>query len=198
MSFILPAPAFRFLLLASLCLCSGLADSSVSSKPVRSIPICSGVTLSANYLASVGPDQVPGFRFAGQPHRPGDQAGRARPIQLALVCALPWALAVEGIEWSGWQPAGCGQRAWPGGGLSPPAGAETNSSPCPRTRPGMDGKPAGEPGPRVQAGLCDLFLSWGKRIPGSLCLRLSCRRQPAGGLLSCGLRSAPVPMPPKS
>src|SRR5271155_761764 len=78
MLLILPAPAFRFfsldwirryrtvfrcLLLASLCLCTGLADSSVSIKPVRSIPICSGVSLSANYLASVGPEQVPGFRF---------------------------------------------------------------------------------------------------------------------------------------
>src|ERR1700761_7610390 len=79
MSFILPAPAFRFLLLASFCLCSGLADSSVSTKPVRSIPICSGVSLSANYLASVGPEQVPGFRFV-LVNRTGREIRLAQPV----------------------------------------------------------------------------------------------------------------------
>jgi hypothetical protein len=37
--------------------------SSVSGLPVRSVPLCSGVTLSASYLAITGHDQVPGFRF---------------------------------------------------------------------------------------------------------------------------------------
>jgi hypothetical protein len=36
--------------------------SSVAARPVQSVPLCSGITLSANYLAIVR-DQGPGFRF---------------------------------------------------------------------------------------------------------------------------------------
>jgi hypothetical protein len=40
-----------------------LSASAGGNAAVRSVPICSGITLSANYLAGVGSDQVPGFQF---------------------------------------------------------------------------------------------------------------------------------------
>src|SRR5580704_10607393 len=52
----------RALLLPGLWLCTSLAGSSEAAGPVRSVPICSGVTLSANYLA-VARNQDAGFRF---------------------------------------------------------------------------------------------------------------------------------------
>ncbi len=68
-----------------------------------------------------------GFSFrTGKPDRPGDQACPAGSVQLALVCARPWPLAVEGIEWSRWKPAGRGQRAWPGGGVCSARRGETS------------------------------------------------------------------------
>src|SRR3984957_18683432 len=39
------------------------ANSGASTLPARSVPLCSGITLSASYLAMTGPHQVPGFHF---------------------------------------------------------------------------------------------------------------------------------------
>jgi hypothetical protein len=117
--------------------------------------------------------------YVVEPHQPGDQTGRTGPIQLPLVCAGSRAVVVEGIERGRWQFGECRQRARPGYGLSQPesrGGRPPHRAPAPE--PGMDGKSARELCARVQAGLCDLLLSWGKPIPGSLCLRLRYGRNP--------------------
>jgi hypothetical protein len=45
-----------------------LAGSGAVDRPVRSVPQCAGVTLSASYLASAGPEQLPAFRFTLSNH----------------------------------------------------------------------------------------------------------------------------------
>jgi hypothetical protein len=51
---------FSVLVWMGLWLCAPLVGSSGAS---RSVPVCSGVTLSASYLTAVAADQAPGFRF---------------------------------------------------------------------------------------------------------------------------------------
>ena len=200
MSFILPAPAFRFLFLASLCLCSGLADSSVSTKPVRSIPICSGVSLSANYLASVGPEQVPGFRFV-LVNRTGREIRLAQPVP----SSSHWYARAHG-RWLWRASNGAGGSLLDAGNehgrvvvYAPPPGAETSILTLPphqsrewtesqQENPVLEYKPGcpicSYPGEReYQVVFAYAYLAGAS--------------QPAG-FLSCGLRSAPVPMPPKS
>ena len=200
MSFILPASAFRFLLLASLCLCSGLADSSVSSKPVSSIPICSGVSLSANYLASVGPEQVPGFRFVLV-----NQTGREIKLAQPVPSSSHWYARTHG-RWLWRASNGAGGSLLDAGNehgrvvvYAPPPGAETTILTLPphqsrewtqsqRENPVLEYKPGcpicSYPGEReYQVVFAYAYLAGAS--------------QPAG-LLPCGLRTAPVPMPPKS
>jgi hypothetical protein len=198
MSFILPAPAFRFLLLASLCLCSGLADSSVSSKPVRSIPICSGVSLSANYLASVGPEQVPGFRFELV-----NQTGREIKLAQPVPSSSHWYARAHG-RWLWRASNGAGGSLLDAGNehgrvvvYAPPPETKILTLPPHQSRewtesqrenPVLEYKPGcpicSYPGEReYQVVFAYAYLS------GAI--------QPTG-LLPCGLRTAPVPMPPKS
>jgi hypothetical protein len=200
MSFILPAPAFRCLLLASLCLFTGLAGSSVSSKPVRSIPICSGVSLSANYLASVGPEQVPGFRFV-LVNRTSREIRLAQPVP----SSSHWYALAHG-RWLWRASNGAGGSLLDAGNehgrvvvYAPPPGAEANILTLPphqsrewtesqRENPVLEYKPG-----------CPLCSYPGEREYQVVFAYayLAGANQPAG-LLSCGLRSAPVPMPPKS
>src|ERR1700677_2053803 len=141
MSFILPAPflrfsglawirrciiAFRFLLLASLWLYAGLAGSSVSTRPVRAVPLCSGVSLSANYLAAVGPDQVPGFRFV-LVNRTARELKLAQPVP----SSSHWYALAHG-RWMWRASNGAGGSLLDAGNehgrvvvYAPPAGAET-------------------------------------------------------------------------
>ena len=200
MSFILPAPAFRCLLLASLCLYAGLAGSSVSTKPVRSIPICSGVSLSANYLASVGPEQVPGFRFV-LVNRTGREIMLAQPVP----SSSHWYALAHG-RWMWRASNGAGGSLLDAGNehgrvvvYPPPSGTEASILTLPphqsrewiesqRENPVLEYKPG-----------CPLCSYPGEREYQVVFAYayLAGANQPAG-LLSCGLRSAPVPMPPKS
>jgi hypothetical protein len=206
MSLILPAPSFRFsglgrpLVLASLWLYAGLAGSSVSTKPVRSVPICSGVSLSANYLASVGPEQVPGFRFVVV-NRTGREIRLAQPVP----SSSHWYARTHG-RWMWRASNGAGGSLLDAGNehgrvvvYAPLPGAETKLLTLPphqtkewiesqQENPVLEYKPGcpicSYPGEReYQVVFAYAYLAGAS--------------EPAG-LLSCGLRSAPVPMPPKS
>jgi hypothetical protein len=214
MSFIFPAPSFRFsgmdwarrcrrvfrgLLLVSLGSCTSLAVSSESSKPVRSVPICSGVSLSANYLAVAGPDQSPGFRFV-LVNRTGREIKLAQPVPSS----------------SHWYARAHGSWMWrasngAGGSLSD-AGNEHGRVVAYASRPGTETKlltlPPHKSKEWIESQQENPVLEYKPGCP--MCsypgereyqvvfayAYLAGANQPQG-LLSCGLRSAPVPMPPK-
>jgi hypothetical protein len=212
MLFILPAPPFRFLghrtcitafrvfLLTSLCVYTWPAGSSVATKPVRSVPICSGVSLSANYLAAVGPDQSPGFRFV-LVNRTGREIRLVQPVP----SSSHWYARTHG-RWM-WRASNGA-----GGGLLD-AGNEHGRVVVYAAGPGTETKlltlPAHQSKEWIESQQENPVLEY---KPGcALCsypgerdyqvvfayAYLAGASQPAG-LLSCGLRSAPVPMPPKS
>jgi hypothetical protein len=215
MSFILPATllrfcgldwirrcifAFRFLLLASLWLYAGLAGSSVSTRSVRAVPLCSGVSLSANYLAAVGPDQVPGFRFVLV-----NRTGREIRLEQPVPSSSHWYARAHG-RWMWRASNGAGGSLLDAGNehgrvvvYAPAAGAETKLLTLKahqskewiesqQENPVLEYKPG-----------CPMCSYPGEREYQVVFAYayLAGPNQPAG-LLSCGLRSAPVPMPPKS
>src|ERR1700730_9828309 len=85
-------------------------------------------------------------------------------------------MVVEGIQRSGWEPGGRRQCAWPCGGLSriPGNGRDNVGGSATAQIQGMDGKPAAEPGSRVQTWVRPVLLSGRERVPGGVCLRVSC------------------------
>ena len=85
-------------------------------------------------------------------------------------------MVVEGIQRSGWEPGGRRQCAWAGGGLSSIPGNGRDNVGGAATAPvkGMDGKPVAEPGSRVQTWVRPVLLSGRERVPGGVCLRVSC------------------------
>ena len=201
MSFILPAPAFRCLLLASLCLYTGPAGSSVSTKPVRSIPICSGVSLSANYLASVGPEQVPGFRFV-LVNRTGREIRLAQPVP----SSSHWYALAHG-RWLWRASSGAGGSladarnehgpvvVYPGGPnkgetgwITLPAHKSRQWIETPQENPVLQYKPG--------CAMCSYPGESQYRVVFAYAYLAAAGKQP--GLLACGLRSAPVPLPPKT
>jgi hypothetical protein len=214
MSFILPPPLLRFsgldwirrctlafsvLSPAILCLFTMQAGSSQSTKPVRSVPICSGVSLSANYLAVVGSDQGPGFRFV-LVNRTGREIKLAQPVPSS----------------SHWYARAHGRWMWRAsngaGGSLLDAGNEHGRVVVYAAAPGNETKlltvPPHQTSEWIESQKENHVLEY---KPGcALCsypgereyqvvfayAYLADASQPAG-LLSCGLRSAPVPMPPK-
>jgi hypothetical protein len=189
----------RVLLLASVWLCCGPAGSGAPTKPVRSVPICSGVSFSANYLVSVGPELVPGFRFVLV-----NQTGREIKLAQPVPSSSHWYARTHG-RWLWRASNGAGGSLLDAGNehgrvvvYAPPAGAETKFLTLAphqtrewiesqRENPVLEYKPGcpmcSYPGEReYQVVFAYAYLAGGS--------------QPAG-LLSCGLRSAPVPMPPK-
>jgi hypothetical protein len=177
---------------------ASVACMAGSTKPVRSVPICSGVSLSANYLASVGPHQVPGFRFV-LVNRTGREIRLAQPVPSS----------------SHWYARAHGRWLWrasngAGGSLvdaenehgrvvvyAPTAGAEIKLLTLPphqsvewigsqRENPVLEYKPG-----------CPICSYPGER-EYEVVFAYAYLAGPGQGLLTCGLRSAPVPMPPKS
>jgi hypothetical protein len=95
-------------------------------------------------------------------------------------------MVVESIQRSGWEPGGRRKCAWPRGGLSPLPGNGGDNVGGPATAPvkGMDGKPAAEPGSRVQTWVRSVLLSGRERVPGGVCLRVSCPWRVATGAVA--------------
>jgi hypothetical protein len=210
MSFILPAPrflffglritAFRVLLLGGVCVYTGPAGSSAPTKAARSVPICSGVSLSANYLAAVGPDRGPGFRFV-LVNRTAREIRLAQPVP----SSSHWYARAHG-RWMWRASNGAGGSLLDAGNehgrvvvYAAAPGTETELLTLPphqskewiesmKENPVLEYKPG-----------CALCSYPGEREYQVVFAYayLAGASQP-GGLLSCGLRTAPVPMPPKS
>jgi hypothetical protein len=177
----------------------GSVATSVAAVPARSVPICTGVTLSASYLAVVGSDQGPGFRFELF-NRTNREIKLAEPVP----SSAHWYARV-GERWlwrasngSGGSLVDAGNEhgrvvVYPGAlgemklvTLAPHQSREWSESvqenPVLAYQPGcaLCSYP-GEHEYRVVFAYAYLTGAGGPQ-----------------GLLGCGLRSAPVPMPPKS
>jgi hypothetical protein len=190
----------RDLLLASLWLCSSVAGSSVAIRPVRSVPICSGVTLSASYLTDVARDQGPGFRFT-LVNKTGHEIRLIEPVP----SSSHW-YARSGGRWLWRASSGAGGSLLDAGNehgqliafapqrekahgdlLILTAHQSTEWVESQLENPVLEYKPG-----------CKLCSYPGEReyqVVFAYAYRAS-EGQPAN-LLSCGLRSSPVPMPPK-
>jgi hypothetical protein len=190
----------RFFVFACLASLACRAGNGASTRPVGSVPICSGVSLSANYLALAGPDQGPGFRFV-LVNKTGREIKLAEPVP----SSSHWYARSHG-RWLWRASNGAGGSLLDAGNehgrvvvYAPPAGTETKLLTLPphqstewiesqQENPVLEYKPGcplcSYPGEReYQVVFAYAYLAGGG--------------QPSG-LLSCGLRSAPVPMPPKS
>jgi hypothetical protein len=195
-----PKALLRFFILACAASLACQAGNGVSTKAVRSVPICPGVTLSANYLALAGPDQGPGFRFV-LVNRTGREIRLAQPVP----SSSHWYARSHG-RWLWRASNGAGGSLLDAGNehgrvvvYAPPVGTETELLTLPphqsrewtesqRENPVLEYKPGcpmcSYPGEReYQVVFAYAYLAGGGQL---------------SGLLSCGLRSAPVPMPPKS
>jgi hypothetical protein len=189
----------RGLLLPSLWLCASLACSNAASAPVRSVPICSGVTLSASYLA-VARDQDAGFRYT-LVNNTGSKIRLVEPVP----SSSHW-YARAGDRWLWRASSGAGGSLLDAGNEGgrliafAPQKEKTDTGflillPHQSTQwvesqlenPVLEYKPG-----------CKLCSYPGERqyqVIFAYAYRVS-EGQPAD-LLSCGLRSSPVPMPPK-
>jgi hypothetical protein len=195
-----PKALLRFFILACAAFLACQAGNGVSTKAVRSVPICPGVTLSANYLALAGPDQGPGFRFV-LVNRTGREIRLAQPVP----SSSHWYARSHG-RWLWRASNGAGGSLLDAGNehgrvvvYAPPVGTETELLTLPphqsrewtesqRENPVLEYKPG-----------CPMCSYPGEREYQVVFAYayLAGAGQPAG-ILSCGLRSAPVPMPPKS
>ncbi len=168
--------------------------SSVAARPVRSVPLCSGVTLSANYLAMVG-DQGSGFRFTLV-----NRTGRAIKLAEPIPSSSHWYARSHG-RWLWRASNGAGGSLVDAGNVygrvavypTQAKGETTWVILPPHQSKGMDGKSTGEPGSRVQTWVSPVLLSRRERVPGGVCLRVSCPRRVATGAadLRITLRSGP-------
>jgi hypothetical protein len=166
---------------------------------MRSVPICPGVSLTANYLALAGPDHGPGFRFV-LVNRTGREIKLAQPVP----SSSHWYARSHG-RWLWRASNGAGGSLLDAGNekgrvmvYARPAGTEIKVLTVPahqsrewtesqQENPVLEYKPGcpmcSYPGEReYQVVFAYAYLAGGG--------------QPSG-LLSCGLRTAPVPMPPK-
>jgi hypothetical protein len=189
----------RVLVLVSLCLSAALAGKSAPTRLVRSVPLCAGVTLSASYLALVNNDQGPGFRF-----KLVNNTSRTIRLVEPVPSSSHWYARANG-RWLWRASNGAGGSLLDAGNergrvvvypppadegetrfltLAPHASQEWVASQRENAilayQPGC--KMCSYPGEReYQAVFAYAYLAAGA--------------QP--GLLACGLRTAPVPMPPK-
>ena len=176
------------------------AGSSQSTKPVRSVPICSGVSLSANYLAVVGSDQGPGFRFVLV-----NRTAREIKLEQPVPSSSHWYALAHG-RWMWRASNGAGGSLLDAGNehgrvvvYAPAAGAEAKLLTLKAHR-SMEWIESQQENPVLayKPG-CPMCSYPGEREYQVVFAYayLAGPNQPAG-VLSCGLRSAPVPMPPKS
>jgi hypothetical protein len=182
-------------------LCTLACRAEAATRPARSVPICSGISLSANYLAQVSPGQGPGFRFV-LVNRTGREIKLAEPVP----SSSHWYARAHG-RWLWRASNGAGGSLLDAGNehgrvvvypSAAPARDEIKfltvaphqsrqwmesqeENPVLAYKPGC--KLCSYPGEsEYQVVFAYAYLAGGS--------------QPAG-LLGCGLRSAPVPMPPK-
>ena len=172
---------------------------SVSGLPVRSVPLCSGITLSASYLAMTGSDQLAGFRFT-LANRTGREIKLAEPVP----SSSHWYARARGRWW--WRASnGAGGSLVNAGNeqgrvfvypsqsivvtnfLSVPPHQSRQWTENAQENPVLEYKPGcalcSYPGEsQYQVVFAYAYLAGGN---------------PPSGLLVCGLRSAPVPLPPK-
>lgn len=173
-----------------------LSASFVGTAAVRSVPICSGVTLSASYLAVVGSDQRPGFRFTLWNNT-------AREIKLVepVPSSSHWYARAHG-RWMWRASNGSGGSLVDAGNehgrvmvYPPPSGEINILTLAPHQSKQWTSTQLENPVLAYQPGckLCsypgesDYQVVFAYAYPGSS----------GQGLLPCALRSAPVPMPPK-
>ena len=194
------ALVFRLAVLSVWWVCLPCGRGAVS-KPQKSVPICPGVTLSANYLTAVSRDQGPGFRFV-LVNRTAQEIKLAEPVP----SSSHWYARANG-RWMWRASNGAGGSLLDAGNergrlvvYSSAAGAgarkfmtlpphqsrewieSQQENPVLEYKPGC--KLCSYPGERdYQVVFAYAYLAGDGQPPG---------------LLSCGLRSTPVPMPPKS
>jgi hypothetical protein len=173
--------------------------SSVSGLPVRSVPSCSGITLAASYLAMTGREQAPGFRFILS-NRTSREIKLAQPVP----SSSHWYARSRGRWW--WRASnGAGGslvdalnqrgrvRVYPSQSivvakfLTVPPHQSREWTENAQENPVLEYKPGcalcSYPGEsQYQVVFAYAYVS-GSGGPH--------------GLLACGLRSAPVPLPPK-
>lgn len=165
---------------------------------MRSIPLCSGVTLSASYLAEVGGDRAPGFRFTLM-----NKTGHAIKLAEPIPSSSHWYARAHG-RWL-WRssngaggslvnarnehgpvvvyPAGSAEVRWVT--LAPRHSREWSEGP--QENPVLAYKPG--------CALCSYPGESEYQVVFAYAYLLSGAQE--AGVLTCGLRSAPVPMPPK-
>jgi hypothetical protein len=173
-----------------------VAGYGETTRPVRSLPLCSGVTLSASYLASSGTDHGPGFRFT-LVNNTGHEIRLAEPVP----SSSHWYARARGRWW--WRASNGA------GGSLADAGNE-------RGRVIVYPAVPGQPKLLTLAAHRSTVWDESQRENPILAYTPGCKHCSYDGereyqvvfayaylsagpeLLGCGLRSLPVPMPPKS
>jgi len=175
------------------------ANSGASGLPVRSVPLCSGVTLSASYLAMTGRGQVPGFHFVLS-NRTSREIKLAEPVP----SSSHWYARSHGRWW--WRASnGAGGSLLNAGNEHGRVIVYSNQS---IVVPGLLTVPAHQSREWTESAQENPVLEYkpGCAIcsyPGESQYQVVFayaylkRTGEPHGLLACGLRSAPVPMPPK-
>jgi hypothetical protein len=173
------------------------AAGAASSK-VQSVPLCGGVTLAASYLADIPPSHGPGFRFTLVNKT-------AHPIQLAepVPSSSHWYARVRD-RWMWRASNGAGGSLVNAENVRGPVMVypATKSAPAivtvaphqsrvwiqgPQENPVLEYKPG--------CALCSYPGESDYQVVFAYAYQPSSGDQ--AGLLTCGLRSAPAPMPPK-
>lgn len=183
-------------LVPALALLLACSPAGASGLPPSSVPLCSGVSLSASYLAITGSDQVPGFHFKLS-NRTSHEIKLAEPVP----SSSHWYARSHGRWW--WRASNGA------GGSLVNAGNEHGrvmAYPSQSTVAGnLKTVPPHQSREWTQSAQQNPVLEY---QPGCAICSYPGERQyrvvfayaylsASGGLLACGLRSAPVPMPPK-
>ncbi|HEV2276015.1 MAG TPA: hypothetical protein VGR96_17720, partial [Acidobacteriaceae bacterium] len=175
--------------------------AAAASRQSSTVPVCRGVSLSASYLAAIGPSQIPGFEFSLI-----NSTDRMIRLQRPVPTSSHW-YALTGGRWL-W-------RASNGAGGSL-ADATNERSRLVVYRNSQSGGSAGsfvvqphETRRWLETEIENPVLAYKPgcplcSYPGERDYRvifayayLPPQSEDAGGLLSCGIRSGPVPMPPR-
>jgi hypothetical protein len=198
----------RALALASLCLYTCTAGSSAGSRQVRSVSLCSGVSLSASYLAAVSPEvstnvstnQGPGFRFVLANHTD-------REIRLAepVPSSSHWYARSQG-RWLWRASSGAGGSLLDAGNehgrvVVYPPGPGTGERkllvlPPHQSREWMESEQE-NPVLAYKPGCKQCSYPGEREYQVVFAYAYLAGKGQSAGLLGCGLRSSPVPMPPK-
>jgi hypothetical protein len=176
------------------------AGRSAPAGPVRSVPICSGITLAASYLA-VTRDQGPGFRFVLY-----NRTSRAIKLAEPIPSSSHWYARLHG-RWLWRASSGAGgsladARNEHGRVVVYPADPNQGETkwvtlPPHQSRQWIETQQE-NPVLQYQPGcaMCSYPGESQYRVVFAYAYLVPASRQP--GPLACGLRSAPVPLPPKS